>query len=173
MRLIGSSAVPMLRFALAVLFMAALVFAQSAVTAFRSHPLPSSGVARSSGAMAVVVVPPSSSEDLLDDAVAVDPFQPNREPAPLRFGEKPDSSSTTQQGTTIVAQSVRLLGTVIERHGGAASFVVCQLDGAPPRVVHAGERLGSYRLRSIAQGSAVFESDNGTRLELRVLKTGT
>jgi len=166
-------ATPMPRYAITMLLVAASLFTHSVVVAFRAYPLPSLGVARNTTTVVAVVAPPSSSEDLLDDAVAVDPFQPNREPAPLRFGQKPDSVTTTQQGTPVVAENVRLLGTVVERNGDGASFVVCQLDGAPPRVVHAGERLGSYRLRSIAQGSAVFESDNGTRLELRVLKTGT
>lgn len=95
-------------------------------------------------------------------AIRVDPFRPERVPAPARYGSNA-SATSPGDSVTIPAQRqlLRLLGTVIDAEGSGASFAMCQLGDLPPRAVRVGERVGEYRLRAIRQGAADFVGPDG------------
>jgi hypothetical protein len=100
--------------------------------------------------------------------LAGDPFSPRRAPpeVPYRVAASPAAAREPAP----VAQAVRLLGTVVS--GPGRSFAMCQVANEPARVVYPGERIGALTLDSVSQGSAVFFDDAGTRVVLRVPRTG-
>jgi hypothetical protein len=110
----------------------------------------------------------TTSDDLIDDALDHDPFSPTRKRPAVRYG-------VSVQAVTLQPQSVpeplRLVGTVVDAGGG--SFVLCQLGQGSPHVIRVGQKFGLYQLRSISQGTAIFVTGDGQRVELRVPKTGS
>ena len=96
--------------------------------------------------------------------LTADPFRPDHR---LPDDEPPVSARDDRIPPSTV--TVRLLGTVVRPDGG---FVVCQLASDAPRIVHVGEKLGLLTLVSLEQGSAVFRSADGSRLELTLGKPG-
>jgi hypothetical protein len=77
----------------------------------------------------------------------------------------------------VVQQSVpvpvrpRLVGTVVEAHGGG--FVIVELPDGRMQVVRIGERAGELRLRSVNAGEAVFDDARGARVSLRTPVPGS
>ena len=104
----------------------------------------------------------SVSDDIVDKAIDRDPFS-----APH---QTPGESAIVAVHAEPAAEVPRLVGTVVD--AADQSFVVCQLGAGGPRVVRVGQQIGTYRLESVSQGSAVFATSEGQRLELRVPKTG-
>jgi hypothetical protein len=162
---------PMLRFAAIACAVAAILAAWALWDALRVDALPTAtpgGWSRPT--LARYALHPTTSEALVDGAVELDPFRPERERPGVRYGAAPATEVAQAGGPAGAlgeqASAVRLLGTVVDSVGG--SFAVCQFGNAIARVVRIGESCGSYRLRSIAQGVALFVDDGGERLELRV-----
>lgn len=160
-----------IRAALIVLAASAGVFGWALVGAMRLAPLPRAQAATVQSVAGAITAPDETDEDLVDDAVANDPFQASRQAPAARYGAA-DIPVTVQDAGAAQERrgSLRLLGTVIDRNG--ASFALCQLDDAQIKMIHAGQRVGSYRLRSISPGGAVFDGDDGAHLELHVSRTG-
>jgi hypothetical protein len=99
---------------------------------------------------------------------AGDPFSPVRAApeVPYRLG----AVEPVVRRVVAVPQQVRLLGTVVRPTG--RSFAMCQVATGPATVVYPGQRIGGLLLESVAQGSAVFIDDEGTRVTLRVPGNG-
>ena len=163
----------MMRFRLALLACTASValLAWTVVAAIRIRPLPAPSSAGATQSLTRFAKPVATSDDLLDDAVASDPFQPDRQAPPTRYGAA-QIPVTVQDAASQSARpaTLHLIGTVVDRDG--ASFALCQLADAIVKVIHAGQRIGSYRLRSISPGGAVFDGDDGAQLDLRVPRGG-
>jgi len=161
------------RFRLALVAVAgsSVIFGMAVVDAIRLEPLPPTASASTLGATSAIVRPNATADTLLDDAVANDPFQPTREAPATRYGAAaiPVTIQDVAAGTAQRSASIRLLGTVIDRDG--ASFALCQLEGATVKMVHTGQQIGVYKLRSITPGSAVFEGQDGAHLELKVSRS--
>jgi hypothetical protein len=106
----------------------------------------------------------------MDDAVDLDPFHPERRRPQIRY-ELPGSAPVEKPtGPVPVADPVELLGTVIVT--GGRSFAMCQ-SNAGTQVVHVGEKVAGYTLKSVEQGSAVFVSPEGKSMNVSVKKTGS
>jgi hypothetical protein len=114
----------------------------------------------------------TTSDDLIADAVDRDPFSPARE-RPARAYGAPAAAVVLNPAAAapMIATTPRLIGTVIAPATG--SFVICQLGEGAPQVLHVGQHVGTYVLRSITQGAATFVRENGERLELRVPRNGS
>jgi hypothetical protein len=121
----------------------------------------------------VVSIADTTSDDVIDVAVERDPFSPSRQAPATRYGVAPIAGAGVAVAANVVAEraAVRLVGTVLDANG--ESFVLCQLGSAPARILRVGQKLGTYVLKSIAQGAATFVTDGGDRIELRVPKTGS
>lgn len=105
----------------------------------------------------------------LDRAVDRDPFHPERRRPQIRY-ELPGSVPVTAPQTVPVSDPVELLGTVVV--AGGRSFAMCQTS-AGPQIVHVGEKLAGFTLKSVEQGSAMFVSPEGKSMNVRVKKTGS
>ena len=105
---------------------------------------------------------------LIARAIRVDPFRPERVPAPTRYGS---NAGPTMPADSVVIPAqrplLRLLGTVIDAEGTGGTFAMCQLGDLPARAVRVGERVGEYRLRAVRQGAAEFVGPDGV-VTLRV-----
>jgi hypothetical protein len=78
-------------------------------------------------------------------------------------------NAVVQQSVPVSARP-RLVGTVVEAHGG---FVVVELPDGRMQVVRIGERAGELRLRSVNAGEAVFDDARGARVSLRTPVPGS
>jgi hypothetical protein len=102
--------------------------------------------------------------------VNLDPFHPERRRPQIRY-ELPGSVPVEKPANPVpAADPVELLGTVIV--AGGRSFAMCQ-SSAGTQVVHVGEKVGGYTLKSVEPGSAVFMSPEGKTLNVSVKKTGS
>jgi len=106
----------------------------------------------------------TSTDELIENALDHDPFSPNRQrsapPAPAVAARELSAPEV-----------LHLIGTVIDSSGG--SFVLCQLGAGSTRVLRVGQEVGVYQLHSISQGAAIFVTNAGERVELRVSKGGS
>jgi len=65
--------------------------------------------------------------------------------------------------------AITLIGTVL---GGERPAAICRLGAAAPRILHAGDTLGGWRLVDVAPARAVFIDAAGVRHELRLSPPG-
>jgi hypothetical protein len=105
----------------------------------------------------------------LDDAVDLDPFHPERRRPQIRY-ELPGSAPAKPPESAPVSDPIELLGTVLV--AGGRSFAMCQTTSGT-QVVHVGEKIAGFTLKSVEQGSAVFVSPDGKAVNIRVKKTGS
>jgi hypothetical protein len=105
----------------------------------------------------------------LDRAVDLDPFHPERRRPQIRY-ELPGNAPVEKPQATPVADPIELLGTVVV--AGGRSFAMCQ-SSAGTQVVHVGEKIAGFTLKSVEQGSAVFVSPEGKVMNVSVKKTGS
>ena len=101
----------------------------------------------------------------IDAAVAADPFSPSRTAPSERYQLPWESDEAKVEVTRPI-----VLGTAISLDG--RSFATCQLGTDRPRIVHVGDKLGDYTVKSIARGSVVFRTPSGTSLDVQALKSG-
>jgi hypothetical protein len=155
-----------LRASQAALALALLAVGRAATQAAGDVPLVPMAVERDTGATLATRVA-GADPTAIARLLAGDPFSPRRAPPeqPYRVAASPGAA----RDPAPVAQ-VRLLGTVVS--GPGRSFAMCQVANEPARVVYPGQRIGALTLDSVSQGSAVFFDDAGTRVVLRVPRTG-
>jgi hypothetical protein len=131
--------------------------------------------ARAGVAAATPVVPEATRIPavLVDETVNHDLFHPERRKprTPFRLPGEPDPAHAPLPAPVAPQAALHLLGTVMEL--GKDAFVVCQIGNEPPKVVRVGRTLGSYTLRKIEPGRAVFTSPDGETVDLRVSKAGS
>lgn len=156
------------RLALRISQMVAAICALLAVTVgWRTFRRPDAHLTAVAPAPAMAA--PRESRSSLTDAdltrvVAADPFSPDRSAPDVKYriGRAPSGPEMTAP----IPMLVRLLGTVVSPDG--QSFAMCQLGTDAPRSVHVGQTVGTLKLQSVSQGSAVFTDATGTRVTLRV-----
>lgn len=102
-------------------------------------------------------------------SIAYDPFRPDRAPpkATLVLGGMATATGTGPES----AQPLVLIGTAVLPNGGG--FATCQIGSEPARLVRIGESLAGYTLRTVAQGRAIFRTESGEEIEVRVARTGS
>lgn len=106
----------------------------------------------------------------LDRAVDLDPFHPERRRPQIRYELPGTALPEKPEANVPVADPVELLGTVVV--AGGRSFAMCQ-SSVGTQVVHVGEKIAGFTLKSVEQGSAVFVSPEGKVMNVRVKKTGS
>lgn len=106
----------------------------------------------------------------ITDAVASDPFRPERRRPESRFRLPGEEPAPSQAGAPAPVGDLRLIGTVVSPDGGG--FVMCQLGTETPKVVRIGERIGPYALVGVHQGRARFRAASGEVLDVTVPKAG-
>jgi hypothetical protein len=84
--------------------------------------------------------------------------------SPLRGAVGDDSAAPPE-----LPPAIALIGTVI---GGEQPAAICRLGAAAPRILHAGDTLGGWRLVEIAPARAVFIDAARVRHELRLSPPG-
>lgn len=104
-------------------------------------------------------------------AVATDLFADDRAAPSVRYRVGAiESKPAAFVAPIVVAPQLKLAGTVIAADGH--SFAMCQLGAEPAKIVYVGQRIGTFTLRDVSQGSAVFTDDSGKRVVLRVPNGG-
>ena len=105
-------------------------------------------------------------------AVDVDPFNPDRKrpDQPYRLPGEPDPTESGGRNQPR-SQQLRLIGTIVFIRGGG--FVTCQIGNQPPQIVHIGQQIGTYTLKSIERGQATFTGAAGETLQLSIPQTTT
>jgi hypothetical protein len=161
------SKTPAMRVALAVLAVAAATFVWTVARALRAEALPAlpPAAATSLDAMKRAALKPAAD---IQVAVENDLFAADRSaPAtPYRMpGEKgPDDKQRVEPTKPFV------LGTAVASDG--RSFATLQLGDGSPTLVHVGDKIGEWVVKSIARGKVVLLSTGGARAELAVPKPG-
>jgi hypothetical protein len=113
---------------------------------------------------------PSISDAEFTHAVATDLFADDRAASVrYRIGAT-ETKAATFVAPIVVAPQLQLSGTVVAADG--RSFAMCQLGAEPAKIVYVGQRIGTFTLRSVSQGSAVFTDESGKRVVLRVPNGG-
>lgn len=82
----------------------------------------------------------------------------------------PPTTFVDQSWSAAAAPLPRLVGTVVKEGGG---FVIVEMPDASLRLVRIGERAGSFTLRAVGHGTAVFFDSAGHRVPLRSPAPGT
>lgn len=154
--------------AASVLAVAALLATWSGWRALTIEPVipPASG--SSAAALPDLTPRPATPANLLRVAVAADPFRPDREPASVAF-RMPGETATASPAAP--PAQLFLVGTAMLPDG--KSFAMCRVGDEQAKVVRLGDRIGTYTLRSVEQGRAVFQTAQGSTLEVRVPKAGS
>lgn len=154
---------PAVRRATAGLGLAALLVVILLVRAVRIDAIPDAAGAPIDAALLASAGAREVSD--LGTAVALDPFSRSRSAPTKRY------SLPWEAGEVAVTQSApkpQVLGTAIALDG--KNFATCQLGSDTPRIVHVGDRLGEYTVKSIARGRVVFTTSSGNTLDISALK---
>jgi hypothetical protein len=158
---------PSMRLVLGVLGLSIAVLAWTIVRAFRGDPLP---VAPATTVASLETITSRTVRRPADVQAAVenDLFASDRSPpaSPYRMpGESDD------RGSRIVEPMKPLvLGTAVATDG--RSFATLQLGDASPILVHVGDKIGEWVVKSIQRGKVVLVSGAGTRADLTVPNPG-
>lgn len=162
-----SSNAPVMRAALGVLGLAIIVLAWTVVRAFRAEPLPVVPATAAAGLETIGRRTPARPADV-QAAVENDVFASDRSaPAsPYRMpGESGGNSGPPQEPLKPL-----VLGTAVATDG--RSFATLQLGDASPTLVHVGDKIGEWTVKSIQRGKVVLVNTSGTRTDLTVPNPG-
>jgi hypothetical protein len=157
-----------MRIALTLLGVAVIVTLWTVVRALRTDPLPDVGpamVASLEGAKRGAHTPPTDIQVAWDnDLFASDrsaPSNPYRMPGESGSDDKP----------VVEPLKPTVLGTAVASDG--RSFATMQLGDSSPTLVHVGDKIGEWTVKSIARGKVVLLGTTGSRAELGAPKPGT
>jgi hypothetical protein len=157
-----------MRAALSALVISAALFLWTLVRALRADALPP---ATQQAVVSLQAITRNSYRKPADIQIAVqhDLFSPDRN-APSTPYRMPGEKAADDKPKVEPPKPV-VLGTVIASDG--RSFATLKLGDASPMLVHVGDKIGEWNVRSIARGKVVLESTTGVRAELAVPKPGT
>jgi hypothetical protein len=161
------SKAPGMRIALGLLGAAVIVTLWTLVQAFRAPPLPDTPPAAIASLAMMsrgAVRPPAD----VQAAVENDLFSSDRSapsvPYRMPGEDTPDDKPTVQPDKPVV------LGTAVATDG--RHFATVQLGDARPTLVHVGDKIGEWVVRSIERGKIVLVNAGGTRADVTVPKPG-
>jgi len=159
---------PAMRLALAALALSVGITGWTLVRAFRADALPETPpttIASLETIRGGAVHPPADIESAVDNDLFADdrsaPGVPYRMPGENVPDDKP----------AVVPEKPIVLGTAVATDG--RHFATVQLSGASPTLVHVGDRIGEWIVRSIERGKIVIVTAGGTRADVTVPKPGT
>lgn len=99
----------------------------------------------------------------VDAAVKSDLFSPDREEPEQAFRLPGEPAPQTAVAAVNVPKPT-VLGTAVGPNG--FSFATAEIAAKGPRIVHVGDRLGDYTVKTIERGHVVFVAADGTRLDI-------
>jgi hypothetical protein len=150
-----------MRVALTTLVIATAVLVWTLVRALRADALPSAASAQVGSLDAMKrgnIRPPANVESAVEnDLFAVDrtaPANPYRMPGEADPNGKP----------RVEPMKPFVLGTAVATDG--RHFATLQLGDGGPKLVHVGDKIGEWVVKSIERGRVVLVSTEGTRAEL-------
>ncbi|MDB4876666.1 MAG: hypothetical protein JWM41_3112 [Gemmatimonadetes bacterium] len=159
---------PGMRIALGVLAAAAVVTLWTLVQAFRAQPLPDTLPTTIASLQTIrrgVAHPPAD----IQAAVENDLFSSDRT-APSSPYRMPGESGPDDKPAAAQPDKPIVLGTAVATDG--RHFATVQLGDARPTLVHVGDRIGEWVVRSIERGKIVLVTAGGTRVDITVPKPG-
>lgn len=128
--------------------------------AFRAPTMPTIA-AHAPVALALRAPAPPRAVDI-DAAIKSDLFSPDRQAPEQAYrlpGEPPPHTAVA-----VDVQKPTVLGTAVAPSG--FSFATAELGARGPRIVHEGDKLGDYTVKTIERGHVVFVASDGTRLDI-------
>jgi hypothetical protein len=102
-------------------------------------------------------------------AVDRDLFSPDRT-APAQRYRIPGETDPDVVVEHIEPAKPIVLGTALS--DPAHSFATCTIDDGAPTIVHVGDKLGEYTVKSIERGHVVFTAASGKKLDIPAIKPG-
>ncbi|HEY4217924.1 MAG TPA: hypothetical protein VGM67_12355 [Gemmatimonadaceae bacterium] len=159
---------PGVRAALAALVVAIGLTLWSAVRAFRGDALPNSVAVTTVSLDRVRALSKQEPTDI-DDAVENDLFSDDRS-APVKAYRMPDEDAP-DSAAAVQPEKPTVLGTAVATDG--RHFATVQMKNARPTLVHVGDTIGVWVVRSIERGKLGLVSTNGTRVDVTAPKPGT
>ena len=155
------------RAALAVLALSSALFLWTLVRALRANTLPAPATESGTTLQGVsrgAIRPPAD----IQVAVENDLFSSDRS-APAKPYRMPGENDASEKQAAEPQKPV-VLGTAVVSDG--RNFATLQLGSDSPKLVHVGDKIGEWTVRSIARLKVVLESTSGTRAELVVPRPG-
>lgn len=149
-----------MRAALAALALAFVYALWALVGAFRAPSMPTVAT-HAPVALALRTPAPPRAVDI-DAAVRSDLFSADRQAPEQSYrlpGEPPPHSAVA-----VNVEKPTVLGTAVAPNG--FSFATAELGARGPRIVHEGDKLGDYTVKTIERGHVVFVASDGTRLDI-------
>ena len=149
-----------MRAALAALALAVAYALWALVGAFRAPTMPAVAAHAPVTLALRTPVPPRAVD--IDAAIKSDLFSPDRQAPEQAYrlpGEPPAHAVVT-----VDVQKPTVLGTAVAPNG--FSFATAELGAKGPRIVHEGDKLGDYMVKTIERGHVVFVASDGTRLDI-------
>jgi hypothetical protein len=153
------------RSAIAVLVLSIALFGWTLSHAIRIAPVPELPVPQFAGSNALTAAAPDEEVDV-GAAVETDPFSIDRSAPPARYRvpgeEDPDAAVRDMAAQPVV------LGTAMS--DATHSFATVQLMDDRSVIMHVGDKIGPYTIKSIERGRVVFTTTSGKKLEIPELK---
>ncbi len=153
------------RAAAAALAVSTLVALWTLVHAVRIDPVPESPAPQFAGGNAIVASAPAPEVDIAA-AVETDPFAADRSAPANRYhppGEEGDDAGPKAAPVLPV-----VLGTATS--DATHSFATIQLAESHATIMHEGDKIGEYTVKSIGRGHVVFTTRSGKTLDIPELK---
>jgi hypothetical protein len=156
-----------MRAALGALVVASALTLWALVQAFRGDEIPAATPIQTVSLETMSGGPPRTPADI-DAAAENDLFAADRSAPSTRY-RMPDEDAAD---ATPVAQPEKpaVLGTAVATDG--RHFATVQLSNARPMLVHVGDTIGVWVIRSIGRGKIGLESPSGARVDVTVPKPG-
>ena len=151
--------------AIGALAISALLMIWSLVNAVRIEPVPDFAAGQFAAGFSIAS-PASSSPTDVEAAVQADLFSPDRSAPAHRYrapGEESDDEAPKEAPVLPV-----VLGTAVS--DSAYSFATVQLAEGRAVIMHVGDKIGGYTVKSIGRGSVVFTTPARKLLEIPELK---
>jgi hypothetical protein len=149
-----------MRAALGALVLAFAYALWALVGAFRAPTVPAVAT-HAPVALALRTPAPPRPVDI-DAAIKSDLFSPDRQAPEQAYrlpGEPPPHAVAT-----VDVQKPTVLGTAVAPNG--FSFATAEIGARGPRIVHEGDKLGDYTVKTIERGHVVFVASDGSRLDI-------
>jgi hypothetical protein len=164
----GWSRHPGMRVAIGTLAVAVLTTAWTLVNALRVEAIPDAPSATVASLQGNANGSPRSRTDIAT-VVDNDLFSADRSApaAPYRMPGEPDPN----EKAAALPEKPLLLGTGIATDNH--NFATVQLNGDRPTLVHVGDKIGQWVVKSIERGKIVLVTAGGARVDLSVPKPGT
>jgi hypothetical protein len=157
-----------MRAALVALVMAIGLTAWSLIRAFRGGDLPQTAPVTTVSLDRMRAGPPQPPTDI-DIAVENDLFSTDRN-APAQRYRMPDEDAP-DTAAAVQPEKPAVLGTAVATDG--RRFATVQMKNARPTLVHVGDTIGVWVVRSIERGKVGLVSTSGVHADVTAPKPGT